>query len=75
MVDDRSHVHGFDSRFLGEMGAPAAREEKYMGRRREAQEQSQVVVGDAERTGFERGERVDVGPGKAFAGATDLDLE
>jgi hypothetical protein len=46
-----------------------------MGRRREAQEQSQVVVGDAERTGFERGERVDVGPGKAFAGATDLDLE
>jgi ribonuclease P/MRP protein subunit POP5 len=61
-------------RVRGVSGTVRACEEKYMGGRSERTEQSQVVLGGAERTADVRDGRVDVRVDGAYAGATDLDI-
>jgi len=62
-------------RVRGTSGTVRACEEKYIRRPREGPNQRQVVFAGTERTGVERGERVDVRTEDGFAGATALDLQ
>lgn len=61
-------------RVPGVSGTVRACEEKYMGHRREAPEERTVVFDNAERSGYVRDTRADVGIGEAFIGATTADV-
>jgi ribonuclease P/MRP protein subunit POP5 len=59
----------------GTSGTVRACEEKYIGGRPEASDQSDVAFGNATRRAVQRGERVDVHVESAFVAATTLDLQ
>lgn len=61
-------------RVPGVSGTVRTCEEKYMGHRPETPEERTVVFDNAERSGYVRDDRADVGIGEAFIGATTADV-